>query len=113
MRIAGINFLQKFQLLFWPKKSCLEGIARQFMQVIIGEAELLLGELVFPAEESLKHLWIIGVEGNHQTVVKQCSKRMFFELRTDSRAQVAGQADIDGDLPFRKDGHQFRIVRKG
>lgn len=60
------------------------------MQVIIGEAELLLGDLVFSAEGGLKHLGIISVEGHHQTVLKERSQGMFLQLGTNSRALIAG-----------------------
>src|SRR6266851_1164674 len=110
-RGRGVKQIQKFNFLFRGQERSLKGIARQFSQVFIGEAERLLHQRVLLNKRCLKHGWIVGVEGQHQSLVEVAAHRMLRKLGAAARPQIAGHANFNRNLAFGQLFNQFRILR--
>src|SRR5260370_24616560 len=110
-RGRGVKQIQKFNFLFRGQERSLKRIARQFSQVLIGEAERLLHQRVLLNKRCSKHGWIVGVEGQHQSLVEVAPHRMLRKLGAAARPQIAGHANFNRDLAFGQLFNQFRILR--
>src|SRR6266849_6205756 len=110
-RGRGVKQIQKFNFLFRGQERSLKGIARQFSQVFVGEAERLLHQRVLLNKRCLKHGWIVGVEGQHQSLVEVAAHRMLRKLGAAARPQIAGHADFNRNLVLGQLFDQFRILR--
>ena len=67
--------------------------------MLVSEAERLLSKLVFTCQRSAKKRWIIGIQRNHESLIEIAFHRMFSRSLANTRAQIAGHADFDRDLP--------------
>src|SRR6266853_668398 len=110
---GGIEQVQELQLLFSGQKRRLERIAGELTPVFVGEAEVLLRYLVFPRQGCAEHSGIVGVERDHEAVVKILFYRMLCDRLAAACAQVAGNADFDGNLALGQLFQQIRILRCG
>src|SRR5262249_54245858 len=95
------------------KEGRFEGIACEFSQMLISKAEFSLGKLVFLIKRSGKHGGIVCVEGKHQALVKVSLDRMISNFDTTRRAEIAAEADFDGNLALGEFFDQFRILVRG
>src|ERR1700730_14629855 len=110
-RGCGVEQIQKFYLLIWRQERCLEGIARQFAQVFVGEAECLLHKRVLLNQRRPEHRRIVGVESQHQALIEVAPHRMLREFATAAGPQIAGHADFNRNLALGQLFNQFRILR--
>src|ERR1700716_894753 len=78
-RGGGVKQIQEFYFLLCGQERRLEGIAGQFSQVFVGEAECLLHERVLLDQRCSKHRGIVGVEGQHQALVEVAPHGMLRE----------------------------------
>src|SRR6266849_10198405 len=112
LRSSGpcVKQIQKLKLFFRGEEGCLEGVTRQFAQVLVGKGERILSQLVFPGEGRTKHRWIVSVERDHHPVVKVVADRVFGQGLTAAGAQIAGEANLHRNLAGRQLFHQFKIL---
>ena len=81
--------------------------------MLIGKTERLLGQLIFAAERGCEHRGIIGVERNHHALIEIIAHRVLGDGRTNSSAQVTGNANLHRNLPLGQRFHEFGILRRG
>src|SRR5208283_1554605 len=108
-----VKQIQELQLLFRGQEGRFERIARQFAQVLVGEPEGLLCDLVFARQGRPEHGWVIRVERDHDAMVKIVFRGMVVEVRAETCAQIAGEADFHGHLALPELFHQIGIVECG
>ena len=72
----------------------------------------LLRQLVLPRQGRTKHRGIVSVERNHDALIEILAHRMIVQRRASSRLQIAGEANLDRNLPRSQLLHQFRILRR-
>src|SRR5271156_1780027 len=112
-RGGGFEQVQEFQLFFSRQKRCLEGVAGEFAEVLVGESEGLLGKLVFAGECCAEHGGVVAVERDHDAVVEITFRWMFVKVGTETGAEVAGEADFDRDLALGKLFDEIGVVEGG
>src|ERR1035441_235315 len=81
--------------------------------MVVREIEGPLHQLVLVDQRGAKHGGVVGVERQHKTLVEIAAHGVLRQLRTASRAQVAGDADFDWDLAAGEFFHQFGILPSG
>src|ERR1035437_3595678 len=112
-RGRSVKQIQKLYFLFRRQKRRLKRIARQFPQVFVGEAERLLNKSVLLGQRGTKHGRIVGVEGQHQSLIKVAPHRMLRQFGAATRPQIAGHADFNRNLVLSQLFDQFRIQPGG
>src|ERR1700688_4282699 len=110
-RGGGVKQIQKFNFLFWRQECPLEGNARQFAQVFVGEAERLRPKRILLDERCTKHRGIVGVERQHQALIEVAPHWMLRKFGAAARPQIAGHADFNRNLALGQLFDQFRILR--
>ena len=74
---------------------------------------LLVGEDVLVEQVGAEHGRVVGVERDHQAGVEVAAQRMGGVAGAAAGADVGGHVDLDGDLAFGEDLHQFFVVLGG
>src|SRR6266852_4518912 len=109
-RDGGVEEIEELQLLFCRQKRCLEGIAGELTQVFVGEAEVLLGYVVFARQGCAEHGRIVGVERDHEAVIEILLDWML----AGGLARVGGKAEaVIGGISVgiaKKLGRSLRFV---
>ncbi len=67
---CGVQQIEESDLFFRRQKRSLERISRQFAQMLVGKSECVLRQLILPIQRSIEHRRIVGIDREHQTVVK-------------------------------------------
>src|SRR5690242_9277456 len=107
---GGVHQVQQRNLLLRREERRLKGIARHFVQLVVGETKSVLCQQVFVNQRSAEHGGIVGVQRNHESVIEIGAQRVLLDRSAAARPQIAGQADFDRNLPLCQFGHQFRIL---
>src|SRR5215469_4332982 len=108
-----VKQIQELQLFFRRQERRFEGIARQFAEMIVGEAERLLRQLVFAGKSRRDNRGIVAVQGNHETLIEVLADGVIGQSAAAPGTQVAGQADFHRDLAVSEFFDQFRILNRG
>src|SRR5271156_3332496 len=78
--------------------------------MLAGEAELVMGQLIFTFEIAEKHRRVVRVQRDHEAGIKVAAHWMVGDVRTAARAQVRRNADFDGNLALDEHVHEFGVM---
>src|ERR1700685_2716590 len=81
--------------------------------MLVGKAEGILRQLIFPAQRSLEHRGIVRIERDHHTLIEIIADWMLSNGLAHASAQVARDANLHRNLTGGKWLDQFGILRGG
>src|SRR5579859_277910 len=84
----GVEQAQQFQLLFCRQERRFERVACQLAQMLLGESKSVLGKLVFASQRRAEQRRIIGVERDHESLIKVIFHRMVCGGFANSSSQI-------------------------
>src|SRR5215831_900830 len=108
-----VKQIKELQLFFRRQERRFEGIARQFAEMIVCEAERLLRQLVFAGKSCGEHRGIVAVQGNHESLIEVLADGVIGQTAAAPGKQVAGEADFDRNLAVSEFFDQFGILNRG
>src|SRR5581483_5482480 len=100
-----VNQVQILQLLLCRQERRFEGIAGNLAQLVVAEAESVLGELVIAVKGRTKDRRIVRIQCHHDSSIEVGLHRMVCSSAAASGSQVTGDTNFERNLALHQFGH--------
>src|SRR5579871_326647 len=109
-RGRGVEQAEQLQFLFRRQKRGLKRIPRNFAQMLIRETEIVLCQLIFAGECRAEQRRIVCIQRDHNSLIEIALNWMLSDRFADAGSQVAGQANLQRNLPVGKFFNEIGIL---
>ena len=110
--VVTLDLSEQSQFALRRQKARLDGVTGELAHLLIRELEFPLHGFILVQQVRTEHGWIVGVQRHHEASLEVVPDRVALHRAAAARPQVAGDVQLQWNLPLGQHVQQLRIVHR-